>query len=88
MNVNELEALKDNKEFLTKLGSANTEAEQVALFKEYGIDVSEEVMALVNKKVAAGEELSESDLDAVAGGVLAELCVLAFLIGLSRGLRC
>ena len=78
--------LIENEEFNKKAeGAASTEA-LVALFAEYGVEVTEEE---INDLVAsAGAELDESSLEDVSGGVgPAVIGTIAFILWLRSKLR-
>lgn len=84
-----IEQLKEDKEFLAKLGACKDEAEAQAVFASKGIQVSQEEL----KAILSGEdseELGEEQLDAVAGGIgiVAGIAALCFLAGLAKGLKC
>jgi len=59
MENEKLTILADNEEFNEKMKNAKTEQEAEAILKEYGIEPGEE-----------DEELSEEQMDDVAGGVV------------------
>ena len=84
-----LENLQNDKEFMDKLAEANDVESIKALLAAKGIEMSdEEIKEALDR--SDGGELSENDLENVAGGfsVLGGIAILAFLIGLARGLRC
>lgn len=84
-----IEQLKEDKEFLAKLGAVKDEAEAQAVFASKGIQVSqEELKAILNGD--SSEELGEDQLEAVAGGmgIAMGIAALCFLAGLAKGLKC
>lgn len=58
-------AVLENPEVVERFDGVTTEEEAIAIFKEYGIDYASEVAAFVNTET----ELSEDDLEQVAGGI-------------------
>ena len=84
-----IEQLKEDKEFLAKLGAVKDEAEAQAVFASKGIQVSqEELKAILNGD--SSEELGEDQLEAVAVGmgIAMGIAALCFLAGLAKGLKC
>ena len=89
-NMNIIESLKNDSEFLTQLAKAETNAQICDMFAEKGISITEEEIRLI-RETGGAEELSENDLDCVSGGYLgiaAGVAVILFLCGLAKGARC
>lgn len=69
----EMEAAMEDEAFQEKLGTLETEEEIKAAFSEKGVDFEKEFAA-----DESGEgELSEEDMDNVAGGLLTEAVIIA-----------
>lgn len=65
-NQEKLGTLENNVEFNRKLANAETPEEVQEILKDYNVDMStEEVSEMIQKPA---DEMSESDLDQVAGG--------------------
>lgn len=60
----EMELLIEKEEFRARVEKAESLKEVMDIFKENGVEVSEDEL-----KAFAGEELSDEELDNVAGGV-------------------
>lgn len=67
-NTKLYETLTNDNDFLEKLGSASTPAEVQQILMEKGISISAAEAEEVLRKSSAEGELSESDMDMVAGG--------------------
>ena len=66
-----LENLKNNEEFITKLGAAEDSQSVRKVFGEYGIELTiEEAGAIINYGRECNGELDEESLDEVSGGIL------------------
>ncbi|MCD8338282.1 MAG: Nif11-like leader peptide family RiPP precursor [Lachnospiraceae bacterium] len=70
-----LEAIEENEELRAKVEELNRKADASpkdfsALAKEYGFDLREEDFSGVRRKM---NEISEDELDAVAGGVIRQV---------------
>ena len=79
--MTEIKTLMENKEFSEKIALTETTEEVIAVFAEYGVTVTAEDLdaALAAAKVG-GDEISENDLDNVAGGVVASCVALGGLL--------
>ena len=67
-NTKLYETLTNDNDFLEKLGAASTPAEVQQILVEKGISISAAEAEEVLRKSSAEGELSESDMDMVAGG--------------------
>lgn len=67
-NTKLYETLTNDNDFLEKLGAASTPAEVQQILMEKGISISAAEAEEVLRKSSAEGELSESDMDMVAGG--------------------
>lgn len=68
MDLNKLEAYKDNEAFIRDIEKATTLDEFKEIASRYGIELSD---AEINSMIMAeNTELTENDLDRVAGGVI------------------
>ena len=67
-NTKLYEDLTNDNDFLEKLGTASTPAEVQQILMEKGISISAAEAEEVHRKSSAEGELSESDMDMVAGG--------------------
>ena len=87
--MNIIEALKTDGEFLARLAKAETKAEICKMFEEKGIVITEEEVQAIFVG-SENQELSEDDLDNVAGGmsVIGGVMALMFLAGLAKGAKC
>lgn len=71
MEMNEIKALFEDKEFSEKIAMCNTPAEMATVFTAAGVEVDPKVFeeelaaAVANEK---SRELSEDDLDDISGG--------------------
>lgn len=85
--MEKLEALKNDQEFVKKLGQAGSDVEIQALLDGKGIHLTLEELKTARSE---GGELSEEALENVAGGMdlLTGAVVLSILIGFCRGKRC
>lgn len=88
-----IEALKQNQEFIQKLSKAADAKEITALFAAQGITVREEDAQLALQKIEAGDtaELDASALDQVSGGGIGlgmAVIGLIAVVGFARGIRC
>lgn len=69
-----LTKLSEDQEFQTKMQNAKTPEEALAVVKSYGFEFEEEefkslmMRLMVSIKQSRGEELTDEELDAVAGG--------------------
>lgn len=77
-----IEELERDSEFQANVANAKDINEIIALFKEKGIDVTEEQLLKVADQ-AGEDELSESDMENVSGGIILE--VAAFCVGWQVG---
>ena len=70
--IKRIEELKNNKEFLEKISSITDTEELAKAFSDVGVNVTPEQMAEAQKAAkemeTKGDEISEEDLDSVAGG--------------------
>ena len=64
-----IEELSKDSEFLKKIENAKGADEIIALFKDKGIDVTKEDLEKIAAMPESGE-LSEADMENVAGGIL------------------
>ena len=65
----ELETLMQNEEFSARMESCGTVEEAAAILREYGLEVTtDELLAVLSAET--GDELDESDLEQVAGGII------------------
>ena len=78
-----IEELEKDSEFQANVANAKDINEIIALFKEKGIDVTEEQLLKVADQVGE-DELSESDMENVAGGLVVG-AALAFGVGWAIG---
>lgn len=67
-NTKLYEDLTNDNDFLEKLGTASTPAEAQQILMEKGISISAAEAEEALRKCSAEGELSESDMDMVAGG--------------------
>ena len=65
------------KEFFQKAKQAKSAAELKVLAKENGVELTDEQAAELFSKLNASGELSEDELNAVAGGVGTMVCIIA-----------
>lgn len=91
MNEKELlEQLKNDPAFIEEIRKAEGAEEIAKLFMAKGIEVTAAQIESLLQEDGEGE-LSEEDLDNVAGGIteiLVGIGVLLFLAGLAKGARC
>ena len=81
-----IEELKTDKAFMEKIENAESIAEIVALFKDKGIDVTEEQLEAAADYYGKREELSEDSLERVAGGIVDPISIsLGIVIGVAIG---
>ncbi len=73
-----VQELQANEEFMARIAAVKEAKEYIALFAEYGVEISEEEAEDMQKSVEEAKvdssesvELDESDLDNVAGGFAA-----------------
>ncbi len=88
MNEERIKELFAKEEFVTELMEKETPEEAQELFLKYDIDVSATELEQAYKILSehAGEELTEEDLENIAGGCAVLGAVVMFLvIGLSAG---
>ena len=79
----EIRELVANEEFKAAASKVETLEEAIKLCKAYGVEITEEELVDAIKK-SHNEELSEEDLDNVAGGGLtAAVYALGFVFGMS-----
>lgn len=74
--MQEIKSLFGNEEFVAKFNAVGDPDEIKALFKEYGVEISDEdLISLIKESVGepAETELGEDALDDVSGGVVATL---------------
>lgn len=72
-NEAKIKELFGNEEFVKKIEGLESPAEMSAVFKEYGVEMSEDDMAEFMKaamKKESGEELGEEALEDVNGGLI------------------
>lgn len=87
MNKQELmekvKALMENEAFKAKLEASNDLDEMAAVFQAEGINVTGADMETIAASIQGTDELSEENLDAVAGGVapIVALGIIAFVGG-------
>lgn len=73
--------LLENEEFSEKMSTTETTEEVIKVFADYGVAVTEEELdAAVAYAKENGGELSEDELNNVAGGVVAECVALGGLL--------
>ena len=86
--IEKLEALKNDQEFVKKLGLAGSDEEIQALLEGKGIHLTLEELKTARSE---GGELSEEALENVAGGfaeIVAGAAIICAIIGFYRGARC
>ncbi|MBR6940797.1 MAG: Nif11-like leader peptide family RiPP precursor [Clostridia bacterium] len=76
-NKEKLDALMKDEAFVKKLEACKTAAEIIALYKEQGIEVTEENAKAGLAVLQKGDELDESALENVSGGTLGALVGIA-----------
>lgn len=88
--MNIIESLKNDPEFLATLAKAETNAQICKMFTEKGISITEEEIRSIRENDTT-TELSESDLDSVSGGyvgIAVGVAAILFLCGLAKGSKC
>lgn len=86
--IEKLEALKNDQEFVKKLSMAENDEEIQKLLDGQGIHLTLEELKTARSE---GGELSEEALENVAGGfgeLIAGAVIISALIGFYRGVRC
>ncbi len=82
--------LQYDQDFMRKLAESDDTNTVKELLASKGVEMTEDEIKQAFD--LADKELSEEDLENVAGGLLPELyagiCILAFVIGVARGSRC
>lgn len=81
LNKTKVEELLNNEEFKVKAIGIKTSEDIVALFNEYGIDITlDDVDTAINVS-SYSDELSEDNLDNVVGGLKGPVYWLGYAIG-------
>ncbi len=87
-NIETLNALMADKAFVEKIANLEEPEDVQAAFAEKGVDFSiEEINTIAEMVMNNGsEELGEGDMEAVTGGILAEIAIVASGISLFAGI--
>lgn len=78
MHLEQLKTLMEDREFVEKIVAMEDPVEVQSAFAEEGIDFSiDEINQIAQLAFNSSCELSEAEMDNVAGGVLAEIAIVA-----------
>lgn len=86
--IEKVQALMNDTEFVKKISAMEDPEDVQKAFAEKGVDFTLDEIGQIAEMVAGneGEELTEGQMDAVSGGILAEIATVAKGIALLGGI--